>query len=125
MINRLCLSDKTWSRRSVTAIAIIFCILGVIFGMAFFVSLTFLLFEGRRWRFIAHNTLVAILSLPTSAMGAPFNVFPRLVVILVGFPADLILNSFYQKFKKSNKLVYWSILTSLVFFSILPVFQHL
>jgi len=34
------------------------------FGMAILVSLTFLLFEGRRWRFFFHNLLVALLTLP-------------------------------------------------------------
>ena len=75
-------------------------------GMAFLISLTFLLFEGRRWRFLAHNTLVVILSFPTSLIGVPFDIFPRLVSILAGLPADLILNSFYQNFSNSNKLVW-------------------
>jgi hypothetical protein len=94
-------------------------------GMAFIISLTFLLFEGRRWRFLAHNTLVVILSLPTSFIGAPFDIFPRLVAILAGLPADIILNGFYRKFSDSNKLVWWSILICLEFFSVLPFLQLL
>jgi len=94
-------------------------------GMAFLISLTFLLFEGRRWRFFAHNTLVVILSLPTSFIGTPFDVFPRLVSFLAGFQADLILNIFYQRFSDSNKLVWWSILVCLEFFSVLPLLQLL
>lgn len=94
-------------------------------GMAFLISITFLLFEGRRWRFIAHNTLVVVLSFPTSFIGAPFDVFARLVVILAGFPADIILNSLYQKFKDSNRLDWWSVLVCLVFFSVLPFLQLL
>lgn len=94
-------------------------------GMAFLISLTFLLFEGKRWRFFAHNTLVVILSLPTSFIGVPFDIFPRLVSILAGLPADIILNSFYQKFSDSNKLVWWSILACLEFFLVLPILQLL
>jgi len=92
-------------------------------GMAFLISLTFLLFEGRRWRFFAHNTLVVLLSLPTSFIGTPFDLVPRLVSFLVGFQADLIVNSLYQRFSESNKLVWWAILTCLEFFLVLPLFQ--
>ena len=94
-------------------------------GMAFFVSLTFLLFEGRRWRFFFHNTLVALLSLPTTLGGPPYDIFPRLVIVLAGFPVDLMLNSFYKVFKNNNRLVWWSILTGMVFFLVLPFFQIL
>ncbi len=94
-------------------------------GMAFTISITLLLFEGRRWRFVAHNTLVVLLSLPTSFMGAPFDVFPRSIAFLAAFPVDLILNSLYQKFKDSDKLVWWSVLVNLVFFSLLPLLQLL
>ncbi|MEJ2244457.1 MAG: hypothetical protein P8X87_08060 [Candidatus Bathyarchaeota archaeon] len=94
-------------------------------GMGFFISLTFLLFEGRRWRFLAHNTLVVILSLPTSFLAPPFVIFPRLVIFLVGIPVDIIVNSFYQKFLNSNKLVWWSIFSALTFFLITPIFQLL
>lgn len=93
------------------------------FGMAIVVSIVFLLFEGRRWRFFAHNTLVALLTLPTTLGGPPYDIFPRLVLILVGFPADLIFNSVYKFFKRSNKLVWWSILSGTGFFLLLPFFQ--
>lgn len=93
------------------------------FGMALLVSLTFLLFEGRRWRFFAHNLLVAILSFPTTLGGPPYDIFPRLVLILTGFPADLIVNSLYNMFKKDDKLVFWSILSALFFFLVLPFLQ--
>ncbi len=93
------------------------------FGMALFVSLTFLLFEGRRWRFFVHNLLVAILTFPTTLGGPPYDIFPRLVLILAGFPADLILNSIYNLFKKDDKLVFWSILSALFFFLVLPFLQ--
>jgi len=93
------------------------------FGMATFISLTFLLFEGRRWRFFFHNTLVMLLILPTSLGGTPYDIFPRLVIILAGIPADLVLNSLYKFFKKNNRLVWWSILTTTFFVPLVNVFQ--
>ena len=95
------------------------------FGMALLVSLTFLLFEGRRWRFFLHNTLVALLTLPTTLGGPPYDIFPRLVLILVGIVADLLFNSFYKVFVNKNKLVWWSIFSGTGFFLILPFFQIL
>lgn len=95
------------------------------FGMALLVSLTFLLFEGRRWRFFLHNTLVAILTLPTTLAGPPYDVFPRIVLILVGIIADLLFNSFYNTFKNENRLVFWSIISGTGFFLLLPFFQIL
>ena len=95
------------------------------FGMALLVSLTFLLFEGRKWRFFVHNLLVALLTFPTTLGGPPYDVLPRLVVILAGLPADLIINTLYARFKKDNKLIYWSILSGLFFFLSLPLFQRL
>ncbi len=93
--------------------------------MTLLVSLTFLLFEGRRWRFFFHNTLVALLSLPTFLGGPPYDIFPRLVIVLAGFPADLVLNSIYKFFRSNNRLVWWSILTGMVFFLVLPFLQIL
>jgi hypothetical protein len=95
------------------------------FAFATFISLTFLLFEGRRWRFFCHNALYALLTLPTSTGGIPFDIFPRLVIILAGFPLDLILNSFYNHFKSRDGLMWWSVLTGLATFSIIPLMQIL
>lgn len=94
-------------------------------GMALLVSLTFLLFEGRRWRFFLHNTLVAVLTLPTTLGGPPYDIFPRLILIFVGVFADLLINSVYKIFANKNKLVWWSILSGTGFFLILPFFQIL
>lgn len=95
------------------------------FGMALVVSLTFLLFEGRKGRFFVHNLLVMILSLPTFLGGEPFNVLTRLIVITAGLPADLILNHFYGYFKAKGKLLWWAILTGMFFFLFNPFLQIL
>ena len=93
------------------------------FGMATFISLTFLLFEGNRLGFFFHNTLAMLLTLPTSFGGTPYDILPRLVIILAGFPADLILNSLYKVFKKNDRLVWWSILTTIFFIPLVNIFQ--
>ena len=85
------------------------------------VSLAFLLFEGRRWRFSVHNILYVFLTFPTPFVGPPFDVPPRLVSILAGIIADLLLNLIYQKSKNSNKLLWWSILVSVFFFNLIPI----
>ena len=95
------------------------------FGMALLVSLTFLIFEGRRWRFFVHNVLVVLFTFPTTLGGPPYDVFPRLVLVLAGLPADLILNSLYENFEKRNWLLWWTILSGLVFFLVLPFLQIL
>jgi hypothetical protein len=63
--------------------------------------------------------------LPTALGGAPFDVFPRIVIIIVGLQADFLLNSVYKYFKKKNRLVLWSIFSGLEFFLLLPFFQIL
>jgi hypothetical protein len=95
------------------------------FGFATIISLTFLLFEGRRWRFFFHNALAMLLLLPTSFGGTPFNVFPRLVIILAGIPGDVVLNTLYPIFKEKNRMVWWSILTTLFFIPLVNLFQIL
>ena len=95
------------------------------FAFATFISLTFLLFEGRRWRFFCHNTLYALLSLPTSTGGIPYDIFPRLVIMLAGFILDLIVNSFYNYFESRDRLMWWSVVTGLVTFLIIPFMQIL
>lgn len=95
------------------------------FGMALFVSLTFILFEGRRWRFFVHNLLVTLFTFPTTLGGPPYDVFPRLVLIVAGLIADLIVNSLYGRFKRKDKLLWWTMLSGTTFFLILPFFQTL
>ncbi len=90
-------------------------------GNAILISAAFLLFEGRRWRFMLNNTLFALLTLPTFMVSAPFDLMPRIAIILNGIQADIVLNSFYGRFERKNKLIWWSILCSLVTVLVSPI----
>jgi hypothetical protein len=94
-------------------------------GHAIFVSLGLLLFEGRRWRFSIQVTLFSFLTLPTYLMGTPYNVLPRIPLILAGIQADMLFNTVYEIFKKRNKQVVWAVLVSVEFFLIDPLLRIL
>ena len=83
-------------------------------------SLSLLVYEGRRWRFFAQNSLFTVLIIPTYLSGPPFSVQSKIHFFIMGFVADLILNSLYSTFKKKEGLKLWSILGSLLFWVMLP-----
>ena len=96
-----------------------------IFGHAILISLSFLIYQGRRWRFLLQSTLVAILTLPTFMTGMPFDVLSKWPMIAGAFFADLLLNSLYFFFNKTKKLVFWAFLAVFVFLVIAPFFAAL
>jgi len=94
-------------------------------GHAIFISFGFLIYEGRRWRFLLQSILVAFLTLPTFQSGAPFDVLARMPMIIGAFFSDLIFNSFYRLFQRREKLVWWAILVAVLFLIITPIFMAL
>jgi hypothetical protein len=84
-----------------------------IFGHGIIISLSFLIYNGKRWRFAFQSTLLSLLLIPTFSMGAPFDVLARMPMLLAGFLEDLIFNSFHQIFKTNNKLMWWGIFVAL------------
>ncbi len=90
-------------------------------GNATLISSAFLFFEGRRWRFALNNTLFSLLTLPTYFVSVPFDVIPRIALIINGIQADSVLNTFYEKFSAKKKLLYWSIFCSLESVLISPI----
>jgi hypothetical protein len=72
-------------------------------------TISFLLFEGRRWRFFVQFSIFTLLIIPTHLGGVPFAVESRIHFIITALVADLIINSFYDKFRKRVKLKWWSI----------------
>ena len=86
-------------------------------------SLSFLVYEGRRWRLFAQISLFTILIIPTYLSGPPFSVQSKLHFFITGFIADLILNSLYDAFRKREQLKLWAILGSLLFWVTLPFFS--
>lgn len=95
------------------------------FGHGIVISFAFLIYNGKRWRFAFQGTILALLFIPTFAMGTPFDVLARMPMILGGFLGDFIINSFYQNFKAKNKLMYWSILAALFNILLLPILTTL
>jgi hypothetical protein len=84
-----------------------------VIGQAIWNSIAFLLFEGKRWRLLFTITLFGLLTMPTSAMGAPFNILPRIPLILNALQLDIIMNTVYPFFKRKNKLMWAAIVFSL------------
>ena len=70
-----------------------------IIGPAIFTTVAFLLFEGRRWRLVLLMSLFGLLSLPTYTMGTPYNILPRIPLVLCAFQADILFNTFYPAFR--------------------------
>lgn len=93
-----------------------------IVGHMIFVSFGFLIYEGRRWRLLFQGILVALITIATHLTGLPFDIVSKIPMILTSFFGDLIFNSVYPFFKKSNRLVWLAILVAIGFVLMLPVF---
>src|SRR3989304_3497970 len=83
-------------------------------------SFSFLAYEGRRWRFFVQFSLFTFMVIPTYLGGPPFDVPGRIHFFITGFLADLVINSFYETFKKREKLDWWSVSGALLFWVMLP-----
>lgn len=75
--------------------------------------------------FMRVRTLFSFLTLPTFLMGAPYDILPRIPLILTGLQADILFNSVYGIFKSRNKLVFWGVLSSIEFFLVDPFLRIL
>ena len=91
-------------------------------GHAVIISLSFLIYQGRRWRFFLQTVLVAFLTLPTFMTGQPFDVLSKWPSIAGAFFVDLIFNSAYSSFIKRKQFFLWSFLSVFAFFLIAPLF---
>lgn len=93
--------------------------------LAIWISLSFLIFEGRRWRSFLTVLIFIILTIPTYIMGLPYDLSPRIPAILNILVIDILFNSFYESFKQRGKLLRWSILLSISFIFLDIVFRVL
>ena len=91
-------------------------------GHAIFISFGLLMYEGRRWRFFLQGAIVGLLFIPTFSVGTPFDVLARIPVFVANFFVDIIMNSIYYRFKKSDKLMWWAILGATSALFLLPFF---
>lgn len=85
-------------------------------------TISFLLYEGRKWRFFVQFSIFTLLILPTYLGGTPFAVQTRIHFIIAAFVADLVINSFYKSAVRNGRIKLWSVLGSLMFWVILPFF---
>jgi hypothetical protein len=88
-------------------------------------TISFLVFEGRRWRFFVQFSIFTLLIIPTHLGGLPFAVQSRIHFVITALVADLIINSFYETSRKNGKLKLWSVSGSLLFWVMLPFFSLL
>ena len=88
-------------------------------------TISFLLYEGRRWRFFVQFSIFTLLILPTYLGGTPFAVQTRIHFVINAFIADLVINSFYKLASEHGKIRLWSVLGSLMFWGLLPFFSLL
>lgn len=90
-------------------------------GHAILIAFSFLMYEGRRWRFFSQSIIVALLTLPTYQSGEPFDILARIPMIIVSFLIDILFNTYYSYFKERNKLGLWVIITNIVWMLIIPL----
>jgi hypothetical protein len=84
------------------------------------ISFSLLIYEGRRWRIFTQLALFTLLAMPTTIGGTPFDPMPRLSSLATAFLIDGIANSLYEFFKKPDKLLWWSMVTSTSYWIMTP-----
>jgi hypothetical protein len=83
-------------------------------------SLALLIYEGRRWRFLAQMTLFTLLTIPTPIGGAPFDALGKLSYVITALLTDILSNSIHPLFNRAQRLLYWSIFNGLFFWILKP-----
>ena len=93
-----------------------------VIGHAVIISLSLLIYQGRRWRFFLQTVIVALLTLPTFMTGQPFDLLSKWPSIVGAFLVDLIFNSIYSYFINRKQIFLWAFLSVFTFFLIVPLF---
>ena len=94
--------------------------IGYVFTIVYSISQSVLwsLFEGRRWRILVKVLLVRLISLLLFTSGSlSYVIPPTLATLLNSAIIDIFFNSFYNYFKRKNKLLWWIILAQLYYWS--------
>jgi hypothetical protein len=82
-------------------------------GHAIIMSVSLLVYRGRRWRFFFQSLLLTLLIIPTHMAGTPFDALARIPMVINNFFADLLFNSLYGFFQRVNRLVWWATLAAI------------
>ena len=84
-------------------------------------SFSFLIYEGKRWNVAVQNVLFTLLIIPTNFGGPAFSAVGKLNFMIAPFFCDLIFNTFYDTFRKRDKLLLWAIIATVTFWIITPL----
>jgi hypothetical protein len=95
---------------------------GLIFaiGHAIIISFAVLIYQGKRWRFFLQHILFTFLVIPTYLLGTPFEVLPRIAIIIHGIQGDILFSSLYGIFRIRNKLIWLSVFVAVEFALTVP-----
>lgn len=77
-------------------------------------SVSWLMFEGRRWRIVAQGLLISLLALTIIPVWTPAIALSTIVNMLI---VDLVFNSFHGFFEKKKMLFQWLILGQVYYWS--------
>ena len=94
--------------------------IGYAFTIVYSITITvsFLMYEGRRWRMFTQGLLFTLLSLSI----AYSDVLPAFISsTLCVFSLDVVFNSVYSHFKKKNRLVRWAIMGQVFYWTLSPL----
>jgi hypothetical protein len=81
------------------------------------ITVSFLMYEGRRWRIFAQGLLFTLLSLFTAHSDILATVISSIISL---FALDLVFTSIYGFFKKRGKLVRWSVFSQVFYWTLSP-----
>ena len=87
------------------------------------IAFSLLIYEGRRWRIFIQLTIYILLAIPTRIGGAPFDPIARVSSVITAFLIDVLANSLYGFFKRREKLMWWSILISGIYWALTPLLK--
>jgi hypothetical protein len=81
------------------------------------ITVSFLMYEGRRWRMFAQGLLFTLLSLTTAQSDILAAVISSTISV---FALDLVFNSVYVSFKKRGQLIRWAIFGQVFYWALSP-----
>jgi hypothetical protein len=81
------------------------------------IAVSFLMYEGRRWRMFAQGFLFTLLSLTTVQSDILAGVISSTISV---FALDLVFNSVYISFKKRGQLARWAIFGQVFYWTLSP-----
>lgn len=77
-------------------------------------SVSWLMFEGRRWRIVAQGLVLSLLALTVIVVWTPAVAMATIVNMFI---VDLVFNSFHGFFERKKMLLYWLILGQVYYWS--------